>query len=70
MNSGLWVGSVPAEAGTCFCRANEPAMPSTKTIGANRPNSIANPSAVFHHVVFTVMPANAEPLLLPADVNA
>ncbi len=28
------------------------------------------PSAVFHHVVFTEMPANADPLLFPADVAA
>ncbi len=39
-------------------------------IGTNRPSSIARPSAVFHQGALTVMPANAEPLLLEADVNA
>ena len=39
-------------------------------IGTNRPSSMATPSAVFHQVVLTVMPANAEPLLLEAEVNA
>ena len=32
--------------------------------------SIASPSAVLYQSVLTVMPANAEPLLLAAEVNA
>ena len=36
----------------------------------NRPNTIARPSAVLYQSVLTVMPANAEPLLLAAEVNA
>ena len=39
-------------------------------MGRKRPNSIASPSAVLYHCVFTEMPANALPLLLPAEVNA
>ena len=50
--------------------ASDPARPSTKMIGRNRPNTMARPSAVFHQGVLTVMPANAEPLLLDAEVNA
>ena len=69
-NSGRWVGRVPSEAGVGCWRASEPASASTKMIGRNRPSSMQSPSAVFHHCVFTVMPANAEPLLLLAEVNA
>ena len=39
-------------------------------ISTNRPINIAMPSAMFMNCVFAVMPANAEPLLLPAEVNA
>ena len=31
---------------------------------------MASPSAVLYQTVLTVIPANAEPLLLPAEVNA
>src|SRR5262249_37526129 len=56
--------------GTGCWAASEPAMPSTKIIGRNRPASMASPSAVLYQSVFTPIPANAEPLLLAAEVNA
>ena len=49
--------------------ASRPA-PAPKTIGRNRPNTIAKPRAVLYHSVLTLMPAKAEPLLLAAEVNA
>ena len=64
------MGSVPSEPGTGRCRASEPASASTSTIGRKRPSSIASPVAVSHHGVFTVMPPNAEPLLLAELVKA
>ncbi len=57
-------GTCPSDSGTCFFRASEPATPSTSTIEANRPNSIANPIAVLKKVVFADSPPNALPLLL------
>ncbi len=39
-------------------------------IGRNRPKTIAIPNAVLYHSVLTVIPANADPLLLDAEVNA
>ena len=69
-NCGRWVGSVPTDAGVLPCLASEPARASTKIIGRNRPNTIARPSAVLYQSVLTVIPANAEPLLLAAEVNA
>src|SRR5215469_5895161 len=69
-NSGLWVSIVPALAGTGCCRASDPASPSAKISGANRPMSITIPPTVLYQYVFVVRPANAEPLLLAIDVNA
>src|SRR5215208_1148703 len=39
-NSGVWVGRVPAETGTAFLPASEPAMANTGTISMNRATSI------------------------------
>ena len=39
-------------------------------IGRKRPNTMASPSAVLYQSVLTEMPANAEPLLLAAEVKA
>ena len=36
-NSGPWVGKVPAEGGTVFFAASEPAMASTGMMTKNRP---------------------------------
>ena len=69
-NNGDVVGNVPADSGTCFLRANDPAMPSTSTIEANRPNSIAKPIAVLKKVVLADNPPKALPLLFAPDVNA
>ena len=69
-NSSRWVGSVPSDAGTGFCRASDPASPSTKIIGRNRPSSIVSPSAVLYQSVFTEMPGERRPLLFAAEVNA
>ena len=41
--SGVWVGKVPALAGTTCLRAIEPAIASTGMISRNRPISIASP---------------------------
>lgn len=69
-NCGRCVGRVPMDAGVFAWAANAPASASAKRIGRNLPNIIANPRAVLYHVVFTAIPANAEPLLLAAEVNA
>ena len=69
-NSSRWVGSVPSDAGTGFCRASEPARPRTNTIGRKRPSSITTPSTLLYQAVFTEIPANALPLLFAAEVNA
>ncbi len=69
-NCGRWVGRVPAESGVLPCLASEPASASTRTIGRNRPNTMARPSAVLYQSVLTLSPAKAEPLLLAAEVNA
>ena len=45
-NKGVWVGSVPKPAGTCFFLASDPAMASTGMITQNRPRNMVSPSAV------------------------
>src|SRR5215467_3027191 len=69
-NSGVLVSSVPALAGTGACRASEPARPSAKISGTNRPSNIAIPPSVWYQVAAVPRPANAEPLLLVSDANA
>src|SRR5215467_14389247 len=69
-NSGVRVSRVPALAGTGLCRASDPARPSAKISGANRPSSITTPPRVWYQVAAVPRPANAEPLLLAMDVNA
>src|SRR5215469_583040 len=69
-NSGVLVSSVPALAGTGACRASEPARPSAKISGANRPSSITTPPRVWYQVAAVPRPANAEPLLLASETNA
>src|SRR5581483_4246243 len=70
MNSGRWVGSVPALAGTARCEASDPASPSTKIIGTNRLSNITTPSTPLYQTVLTDNPAKADPLLFDAEVNA
>src|SRR5215467_13758607 len=69
-NSGVLVSSVPALSGTGCCLASEPARPSAKISGANRPSSITTPPTVLYQIVFVPRPANAEPLLLAIEANA
>src|SRR5215472_2476443 len=69
-NSGVRVSSVPALAGTGCWRARDPARPSAKISGANRPNSITNPPSIWYQVAAVPRPAKAEPLLLASDANA
>src|SRR5215470_14759004 len=69
-NSGVLVSSVPALAGTGLCRASDPARPSAKISGTNRPSNIAIPPSVWYQVAAVPRPANAEPLLLASDANA
>ena len=45
-------------------------MARTGTIRANRPTSMQMPSVVLNQLVLPARPANAEPLLLAADVKA
>src|SRR5215467_10418935 len=69
-NSGVLVSSVPALAGTGLCLASDPARPSAKISGANRPSSITTPPRVWYQVAAVPRPANAEPLLLASDAIA
>src|SRR5215469_13887627 len=69
-NNGVLVSSVPALAGTGLCLASDPARPSAKISGANRPSSITTPPTVWYQVAAVPRPANADPLLLAMDVNA
>ena len=64
------MGNVPIDSGVVPCLASEPASASTNTIGRNRPKTIAKPRAVLYQTVLTLIPANADPLLLAAEVNA
>src|SRR5690349_5199229 len=69
-NSGVLVSSVPALAGTGLCRASDPARPSAKISGANRPISITIPPVTWYQVAAVPSPANAEPLLLAIETYA
>src|SRR6516165_11600050 len=69
-NSGVLVSSVPALAGVGACLASDPARPSAKIFGANRPISIVMPPAVWYHGAAVPRPANADPLLLAWEANA
>src|SRR5579863_6065825 len=70
VNKGPVTGKVPTDGGTYFLRARLPAIASIGTIMKKRPASIVNPRVVSYHGVFTVNPANADPLLPVAEVNA
>src|SRR5215467_2643298 len=69
-NSGVLVSSVPALSGTGACRASDPARPRAKISGANLPSSITMPPSTWYQVAAVPRPANADPLLLPIEVNA
>ena len=69
--SGVSVGNVPADAGTVCLRARlTRRWRAQARSGGTGPTSIASPSVVLYQSVLPVSPPNAEPLLLPADVNA
>src|SRR5690242_731382 len=68
--SGVVTGKVPAEGGTRFLRARRPAIASTGTTTKNRPTSVEKPIVTLYQRVFALNPANADPLLPAADVNA
>src|ERR1700730_13282790 len=61
------VGKVPAEAGTIFLPASEPAMASIGTANMQRPVHMARPSVVFQKGVVAERPAKALPLLPVAE---
>src|SRR5580698_6903010 len=69
-NNGVLVSSVPALAGTGCCLASEPARPSAKISGMNRPNSITKPPRTWYQAWAEPRPPNAEPLLLAIEANA
>src|ERR1700726_427123 len=68
--SGVVTGKVPSDGGTVFLAARLPAMASIGMIMKNRPTNIATPIVELYQNVLAEMPANAEPLLPVADVNA
>ena len=45
-NSGVCVGSVPAETGTCFFAASEPAIASMPIASGKRAKNMQMPSSV------------------------
>src|SRR5262249_1458090 len=69
-NSGVWVGSVPAEAGTCFLAASEPAIASMAIASVKRARNMHTLSITFQNGMFAERPPNPRPLLLLADVTA
>ena len=64
--SGVSVGKVPADGATASLRTARPAIARIGTMRKNRPTRIARPRPCSSTAVFAVVPANAEPLLLPA----
>src|SRR5580765_4282782 len=70
MNSGVCVGSVPADCCTCFFAASEPATASMPIASGKRAKNMQMPSSTFQNGVFADSPANALPLLFAADDSA
>src|SRR4051794_484152 len=62
------VGKVPADVGTIFLVASDPAMASIGTIIRKRPMNIARPRVEFQNGVLADSPAKALPLLPVAEV--
>ena len=61
---------MPAEAGTCFFAASEPAIASMPIASGKRAKNMQMPSSVFQNGVFAESPPNALPLLFEADDSA
>ena len=59
-------GKVPTDSGTIRFFARLPAIASTGIIMKKRPSSWATPVLVLYHMVLTLKPPNADPLL-PAE---
>src|ERR1700722_4759534 len=66
----LSVGNVPAEGGTIFLAASEPAMASIGTIIRKRPMNIARPSVEFQNGVLADRPAKGLPFLPGGETYA
>src|SRR6185369_14071807 len=69
-NSGVVTGKVPSDGGTVFLRTRLPAIANVGMIMKNLPMSIFTPRVELYQSVFAFRPANADPLLPAADVNA
>src|SRR5262249_29860388 len=69
-NRPVFVGNVPADGGTVCLRTSAPASASTGTMSKKRPTSIEIAPVVLNQSVLPERPPNADPLLLPCDVNA
>ena len=67
-NKGVWVGIVPSVTGRRFCRARLPASARVKAMIPNRATNMQNPSERLSQGWSAERPANAEPLLLAAEV--
>jgi hypothetical protein len=67
---GELTGKVPGDGGTLFFSARFPANASMGTIIRNRPASIVKPRLMLYQGVLAFNPANADPLLPAAEVNA
>ena len=59
-NNGVCVGSVPADAGTCFFAANEPAIASMPIASGKRAMNIQMPSNVFQNGVVADSPRQSQ----------
>ncbi len=68
-NKVLFVGIVPAVAGTFGLAASEPPIARTGMIVRKRPISIEMPWVVVYHWVPVPWKANAEPLLLAVEAK-
>src|ERR1700730_4953568 len=62
------VGNVPADGGTDFLAASEPAIAMAGMIIQKRPTAIATAPVMLKNSVLAVMPPNADPLLAVLDV--
>ena len=64
------VDKVPAVVAIFFLAARLPAMAMVPMIGRNRTNSITKPRVRLRNTVLALKPANADPLLPPAEEYA
>ena len=70
MNSGPVVGNVPDDGGTPSCARVSLRSRASGSMIQYRATHIQMPPAVVKNVPLAVRPANADPLLLPCDMNA